>query len=426
MRQKRQARVLFINDTARNGGPGRSLHSILKFLDPGVVHRSVVLPRPGPIGDLLAKDGVADEVRFEAGLVENPIEPWSRAMQRRDYAAPRALHAARAAGNVGRMGGALVRLALAVRRERFDLIYCNGTTADFAGGLVAAATGVPALWHVRYTGLPPIARRPHRALSASAAVKRIVCVSHAAAGLFAHCATKVAVLHNALDVDAFDPARVRGTLRAELDLPPDAVVFGSHGRVLRRKGYLEMIDAARLALDALDAQRRARVFFVVVGDTPDDFAQDHVAECKAAAARAGLGDRFRMLGYRPDVRPLVADFDVEVVPSVYEDPLPRSVIEAMALAKPVIAFGVGGVAEMLSDGVTGAVVAFEPDAAGTGAARSAVERMARAFVAYAADDELRKVQGAAARARVLEGFDARKHARAVESEILAACAMGRR
>jgi len=45
----RPVRVLFINDTARNGGPGRSLHSILKFLDPRVTHRAVVLPRDGAI-----------------------------------------------------------------------------------------------------------------------------------------------------------------------------------------------------------------------------------------------------------------------------------------------------------------------------------------------------------------------------------------
>ena len=46
-------RVLFVNDTARNGGPGRSLHTILTFLDPRVIHRTVVLPRPGAVSELL-------------------------------------------------------------------------------------------------------------------------------------------------------------------------------------------------------------------------------------------------------------------------------------------------------------------------------------------------------------------------------------
>ncbi len=421
MKSGKQARVLFVNDTARNGGPGRSLHSVLKFLDPELVHRSVVLPRPGPISELLASDGVADEVQFEPGLVENPIEPWSRPMQRGDYAASTLVRGARAAGNAGRVAAALARLARRVRRERFDLVYCNGTNADFAGGAVAAMTGVPALWHVRYTGLPLVARAPHRALSASAAVKRILCVSGAAAGLFTHCSGKVRVIHNALDVESFDPATVRASLRSELGIPEGALLFGSHGRVLRRKGYLEMAEAARLALPAMPAPVRDRVYFLVVGDTPDDFAHDHVAECRAAAERAGLGDRFRMLGFRRDVRPLVADFDVAVVPSVYADPLPRAVIESMALGKPVIAFGVGGVAEMLEDGVTGTVVPFAPHETGTGASGEAVQRLADAFVAYATDGPRRVRQGAAARARVLSSFDARAHARAVQGEILAAC-----
>jgi glycosyltransferase involved in cell wall biosynthesis len=424
MRDGRQARVLFVNDTARNGGPGRSLHSILKFLDPVRVHRCVLLPRPGPVEDLLR--GVADEVRFEPGLVENPIEPWSRPMRRQDYRAPAPLRWTRALGNATRVGGALARLASTVRGERYDLIYCNGTTAAFAGGTVAAVTGVPALWHCRYTSLPAVARRPHRALSASSAVRRVLCVSKPASALFAHCASKVRVLSNGLDVEAFDPRSVRGELRRELGLAADAVVFGSHGRVLRRKGYLEMIDAARLALDAMDPETRRRVHFVVVGDTPDDFEEDHLAECRVAAARVGLADRFRMLGFRADVRPLVVDFDVAVVPSVYADPLPRSVIESMALGKPVVAFGVGGVVEMLEDGVQGAVIPFGPAPSGIGADGESVARLARSFVLYATNAGRRAREGAAGRVRAVASFDARAHSRRVEEEILAACAAGPR
>jgi len=264
----------------------------------------------------------------------------------------------------------------------------------------------------------------HRRLSAGAGVRRIVCVSQSAAQLFAHCPGKVKVIHNALDVADFDPAKVRGTLRAELGLPADAVVFGSHGRVLRRKGYVEMVRAARRALDAMSAETRARVWFVVVGDTPEDYRPDHVEECRELAASLGLGDRFEMLGFRSDVRPLVADFDVAVVPSVYADPLPRAVIESMAMAKPVVAFGVGGVVEML-DGGTGEVVPFEADPADPEAASpAAVARLAEAFVRYATDPALRARQGHAGRERVLRDFDARAHARRIQREIVAAARPG--
>jgi glycosyltransferase involved in cell wall biosynthesis len=424
-RARRPVRVLFVNDTARNGGPGRSLHSILKFLDPEVVRRVVVLPRPGAIADLLAGDAVADEVRFEPNLVENPIEPWGRAMERRDFDAPNGVKAARLAGNVVKATRAVARLASTLRRERFDLVYCNGTNADFLGGVLSAWTGVPALWHVRYTSLPAPVRGIHRRLSAAPGVRRIVCVSHAAAALFPHCPAKVRVIHNALDVGAFDPASLRPTLRADLALPPGAVVFGSHGRVLRRKGYIEMVRAARIALDRLSEAEREGVFFVVVGDTPEDFRPDHVAECRALAGELGLTSRFRMLGFQADVRPLVSDFDVAVVPSVYADPLPRAVIESMALGKPVVAFDVGGVVEMIDHGETGELVRFEADGgASEGASTGAVERLADAFVRYVRDGAMRLRQGAAARQRIVRDFDGRAHGRRIQDEIVFASGLG--
>jgi glycosyltransferase involved in cell wall biosynthesis len=417
---RRTVRVLFINDTARNGGPGRSLHSILKFLDPTIVHRAVVLPRDGVIATLLSVDGVADEMHFVPGLVENPIEPWSRPIERRDLDAPAALRVARCAGNVLKASGALVQLSRLVRHGRFDLIYCNGSSADFAGGALAALTGRPALWHVRYGSVPAAVAGLHRRLSAGEGVRRIVCVSRATLALFSHCASKVTVVHNALDVDHFDPGRVRGTLRAELGLGGEVVIFGSHGRVLRRKGYVEMARSARVALDRMSDIERAHVAFVVVGDTPQDFRPDHVIECRALAADLGIDKHFHMLGFRDDVRRIVADFDVAVVPSVYPDPLPRAVIESMALCKPVIAFDVGGVNEMLEDGITGQLVRFETEAGKEGASALAVERLASAMLHYARDAGLRARQGHAGRHRVERDFDARAHARRMQNEIVSA------
>jgi glycosyltransferase involved in cell wall biosynthesis len=417
----RAVRVVFINDTARNGGPGRSLESILKFLDPAVVHRAVVLPRAGAVSDLLAARGVAEEIRFEPNFVENPLEPWGRAIERSDFDAPLSLKALRASGNVVKAVRALARLRSLVVRERYDLIYCNGTSADFAGAALARLTGVPALWHVRYTAVPPGLRKVHRALSGSAGVVKIVCVSTAATALFAHCAHKVKIIHNALDVDAFDPSRVRGTLRSELGLSPDAIVFGGHGRVLRRKGYVEMVHAARRALDRMTEAERTSLFFVIVGDTPEDCHPDHVEECRSLAAQLGITDRVRFLGFRPDVRSLVVDFDVAVVPSVYADPLPRTVIEAMSLGRPVIAFDVGGVAEMIEPGITGELVPFEQDEASRmGASAVAVDRMADAFVRHARDPYLRERQGRAARERIVRHFDARAHGHRIQEEILTA------
>ncbi|MCL2778772.1 MAG: glycosyltransferase family 4 protein [Polyangiaceae bacterium] len=408
---RRKVRVLFINDTARNGGPGRSLYYVLRFLDPEVVHRAVVLPRPGVISELYAESGITDDLVFEPDLVENPIEPHHRPMARDDFNAPLPLKGVRALVNVARAGRAMARLTSVIQRGAFDLIYCNGTNADFAGGLLARTSETPALWHVRYTSLPRIVRGTHDRLAESKGIARIICVSQASASLFPHCQSKVRVIHNALDTHEFDMGGITPRLRAELGLSSDVVVFGSQGRILPRKGYIEMIRAAKCAMDQMSADERTKVQFAVLGDTPEDIRPDHLAECRRFVANLGMGAYFTFLGFRIDVKPYVADFDVAVVPSVYPDPLPRAVIEAMALAKPVLAFDVGGVAEMLRSGQTGTLVRGTPPD---------VEGLAAQMLRYMRDPNLRARQGRAGRARVERDFDGATQARRIQNQIVEA------
>ena len=406
----RKARVLFVNDTARNGGPGRSLFYILKFLDPAVIHRAVVLPREGVISELYAENGVTEELLFENNLVENPVEPWNRAIERDDFDAPLPLRAVRLVGNVGRGAYGIARLTRLLKAGHYDLIYCNGTNACFAGGALAKTSGVPALWHVRYTSVPPALERVHASLAASRGVRSIVCVSKASAALFPHCPEKVKVIHNALDAEEFAARGVVGRLRQELGLAPNAVVFGSQGRILPRKGYVEMVRAAKLMLDELDETDRARVHFAVLGDTPADMRPDHLEECRALVKELGIEKNFTFMGFKNDVKPYVVDFDVAVVPSVYADPLPRAVIESMALGKPVVAFDVGGVAEMLRHGEDGALVRGSPPD---------VPGLAREMLRYARDKGLRERHGKAARLRIEREFDSRAQAKRIQDEILA-------
>ena len=410
IRPRRRVRVLFINDTARNGGPGRSLHYILKFLDPHVVERHVLLPREGLIADLLRP--VAEEVFFEPRLVENPIEPWERAMSRADYEAPLPLRVLRLSGNIVRATAGILHLARLARKAQYDLLYCNGTSANFAGGALAKLSGIPALWHVRYTSVPPAVRRLHDRLAKSSGVQRIVCVSQAAASPFSHSLDKTRVIHNAVDVEEFRPGRA-GTLRRELGFGEDVVVFGSQGRILPRKGYMEMIRAADIALSRLGPGRE-RIRFVVLGDTPEDLYPDHLAECRAFVASRGLDKYVHFLGFRSNVVPYVADFDVAVVPSVYPDPLPRAVIEAMSLGKPVIAFDVGGVSEMLHSGQGGVLVRGTPPD---------VEGLADQFVEYARDDQRRVREGILARTHIERSFNARTQAIRIQNEIVFAAGL---
>lgn len=412
---RRKIRVLFLNDTARNGGPGRSLYFILRFLDPSVVVRGVALPRPGEISELLtgASGGtrVVDELHFVRNMVENPIEPWDRPMARADFAASPLVRSARFAGNVVRGGLAVAELSAILRRGRYDLLYCNGTNADFAGGVVARTTRVPVIWHVRYSSLPLLVRHVHDRLAESSGVARILCVSSASAALFPRVPEKVRIIPNGLDLEEFGADRVRPRLRVELGISDETFVFGSQGRIVRRKGYVEMVRAAKIALDRMTAAERARCAFVVLGDTPEDFMPDHLEECRALVREVGVGEWFRFVGFRRDVKPYVADFNVAVVPSVYPDPLPRAVLESMAFGKPVVGFDVGGIAEMLVDEETGILVrGLQPN----------VEGLASAMLRYLREPNLAMRHGAAARSRVVRRFDGAALAKKIEEEIVRA------
>jgi len=404
---RERLRVLFINDTSRNGGPGSTLLYILKFIDPSVVHRSVVLPRDGVVADRLRRHGATDEIWFEPNWIENLVEPWDRAIDRADFEAPRLVRGVRAAGNVGRAAVGMARLAARVRRGRYDAIFCNGTSANFGGAALGRAAGVPVIWHVFYSTVAPALSWLHEHLAASRAVRSILCVSQPTARLFDRCARhKVTIVHDSIDAQEFSVDGPRA-LRAELGLASDAVVFGSQGRILPRKGYMEMIRAARLAIDALTEEERGRARFVIIGDTPQDVQVDHLAECRALVGELALGRHFYFVGFQADIQAYVRDFDVTVIPSVYEDPLPRATFEAMALAKPVVAFAMGGIPEMVESGVNGLLAGKPPD----------VGQMARHFVEYFRRAELRKAHGQAGRALVERDFDARTHARVIQREI---------
>jgi glycosyltransferase involved in cell wall biosynthesis len=404
-------RVLFLNDTSRNGGPGRTLFSILKHLDPARIHRSVVVPHEGVVAALLREGGVADDLAILPDFVENLIEPSDRPMARSDFDAPLVQKAWRAVSNVGRGTRAITSLAARIRRESFDVIFCNGTSANFAGGALAGMTGVAAVWHVFYTHVAKPILPLHRRLAASDGVKSIVCVSQPTLRLFEHCPDKTKIVHDAIDLDDFAANAVAPVLRAELGLGSDAVVFMSQGRIVPRKGFTELIFAVEQAAGQMSAGERSLCRVVVLGDTPEDMRPDHLAECRELVRQRALGDIVHFLGYRADVRPYLADADAVVVPSIYEDPLPRSALEGMAFSKPLLAFACGGLPELIEHDVTGLLVnGHPPDTAG----------LAAALLRYARDADLRRRHGAAGRQRAERQFDSRPHAARIQAELFRA------
>lgn len=121
------------------------------------------------------------------------------------------------------------------------------------------------------------------------------------------------MIHNAVDLALFNGAPPPGAPRAEIS-PRTPSCSGYMGRVLPRKGYPQMIRAARVLLDWATPEERRRARFVVVGDTPAHIPGDHLGECRALVKECGLEGVFAFPGFSADVRPWVEGFDVRGVP----------------------------------------------------------------------------------------------------------------
>ncbi len=122
------------------------------------------------------------------------------------------------------------------------------------------------------------------------------------------------------------------------------------GRMAPVKG----IDQALTALSLVDPREKLRL--VIIGDGPA------AAELKDLAGSLGVDDRVRFLGFRRDVYDFLAHADALLMPSLHEG-LPYTLLEAMSLGAPVLASRVGGLAEVLQDGITGLLFpAADPEA----------------------------------------------------------------
>jgi glycosyltransferase involved in cell wall biosynthesis len=184
--------------------------------------------------------------------------------------------------------------------------------------------------------------------------------------------------------------RDRDAVRAELGVAPGDVVVGTVANYLPQKAYPDLFEAARLAMSS-----EPRLRFVAVGQGPRE------PEIKAAHARSGVGERFVLLGYRPDAVRVMAGCDVFTLASHYEG-LPVALMEALALGLPVVATAVGGVPDAITDGQEGLLVPPRRPS-----------ELADAYVRLAKDEVLRVQMGAAAGRRSAE-FDIRRAVRHIE------------
>lgn len=356
-------------------GAEKSLALLLGGLRQRGHERAVVVPGPWCLEESVRGSGVEVVEIASRGcwLVQAGEQPlWKQALRYARFRAP---------------DPGFRRMMVWLDRFWPDVVYVN-CLPQLKGAAAARALGLPVVWHIREI-LPPSRRRSWFARRLRRDASRIVAVSQAVADWLVEegLEDRVDVVHNGCSPPPHTANAA--AIRAEFGFATTDVLVGFFAQIVGHKGIVDLIRAGSLVTaESTDVQ------FVIAGDGPDTELQ----RLRDEIARAPQPERFFVLPPRPEVWDLMQAVDMVAVPSLWPDPLPRTVMEAMAVGKPVVAYDTGGVSEMVSDGQTGFMVA-------PGDVGGLADRMIR----LAGDVELRRRLGAAAATRARTDFSIAKH-----------------
>ncbi|OLB97413.1 MAG: hypothetical protein AUH30_10300 [Candidatus Rokubacteria bacterium 13_1_40CM_68_15] len=238
-----------------------------------------------------------------------------------------------------------IAAVFALRRliSRLDVgIVHTHSSVDSWLATVAARSTRRSVVRSRHVSIPIIRRRAlvyrlaDRVLTTGEAIRAIVI----AAGVPAE---RVVSVPAGVDTARFHPGVSGKTVRDELGLTGLAV--GLVANIRGSKGHNDFLDAALVVRRRLPAAR-----FLIVGD---GVGFDDV---RRRVHDLGLTSHVVMTGFRRDVPEVMAALDVLVLPSTRSEATSQVIPQALAVGTPVVATAVGGIPEIVKDGVTGRLV----------------------------------------------------------------------
>ena len=296
----------------------------------------------------------------------------------------------------------IIELHRIVKRHAIDLIHANSLSVALLGGIVARINRIPILMHKRYATSYGILDRFCERL-----LHRVILVSEATRWDFAPSA-KQTLIYNGVDLKAFQasPEEVE-TLRAEFfSAEPDAALLvGVVTRITPEKGIHILVRAMQ------ELKGRTNVKLLIVGGPYFQKDADYMDTLKQEVTDLGVEGSVIFTGFLSDTRIVTSLLDIVLVPSIIPEACPRTIIEAMAVGKPVIATPLGGSKELVTP-ETGVLVPPEDASA-----------VADAIATLSTDRERLAEMGRAARERAVQLFNSEKNTaltEAVYTELLAA------
>ena len=295
----------------------------------------------------------------------------------------------------------LIDLIRIIRNDRIDIVHGQGARADFYARLASgfsrktmyASTvqmpvegyDVSSLKRLLYRAFDRFSERfVDRFLVVSDSLVKSMIQTHGVAP------EKVIKIYNGIEIDEYEPnveefRSQESEVRREFALARDAPVIGAIGRLVWQKGFEYLIEAVPQIASSIPEAR-----FLIVGEGPLR------KELVALSRELGVNERVIFTGFRSDIRDILAAVDLLVVPSLLEG-FPMITLEAMAMAKPIVATNIDGITEQITNGENGILVSPRDPTA-----------LANAVIRLLGDRETAQQMGMAARGRVEREFSVEK------------------
>ncbi len=240
--------------------------------------------------------------------------------------------------------GMVGRLTRLIRTTHPALVHVHSRRgADWWGGFAARRAGVPALVSRRVVSPEPawMARYKYRLYRAVIAISEGIRRVLLRGGLPPE---RVVTVLSAVDTEAFRPGGDRRWLREAFGFPPEARVLAMIGQFIPKKGHAVLLQAFE---GLLPAYPDLRVLLLGTGR--------HWERVAADVDRRGWADRVRLPGFRDDLPRVLPALDLVVHPA-FEEGLGVSLLQSAACGVPVVGSAIGGIPEIVRDGVNGRLV----------------------------------------------------------------------
>ncbi len=164
---------------------------------------------------------------------------------------------------------------------------------------------------------------------------------------------KIVSIPTGVELDVFCPRPVNNELRSKFGISKEGKTIGTIAALRSWKGHDYLLESAKIILDSrftIHDSRFTDLKFVIAGDGP---RYNHLLE---KSKTMGITDYVLFLGHRDDIPALMSMLDVIVLPSYANEGVPQSILQAMAMGKPVVASSAGSIPEVVHDKETGILV----------------------------------------------------------------------